>query len=154
MSVSVDDARKKERMLGRARRVGGYGMTEDGTMRPYARCGCGLVFLQEESRGQRACLECLRVDRAEAATRCRERAHRRRAALVSRPIRRSLARARRCVYCGHAFGDQETRALDHVVPVCQGGTGDISNIVPACWGCNTRKGGRTPEQAGMRMVSC
>ena len=52
----------------------------------------------------------------------------------------------RCAYCGkHAFElDQE-----HVTPVCQGGGYTIENIVPACKSCNSKKGGRTPIEAGM-----
>lgn len=58
-----------------------------------------------------------------------------------------------CCYCGIVLrNDGQSRdgaTWDHIVPVCQGGTDDASNLVPACRGCNSRKGGRTPEQAGM-----
>lgn len=51
----------------------------------------------------------------------------------------------KCVYCG-------TRALaltqDHVVPLSRGGAHTMSNIVPACQPCNSRKNARTPEEAG------
>lgn len=49
-----------------------------------------------------------------------------------------------CRYCG-AAGE----SVDHVVPRCQGGGDDAGNLVVACRSCNSRKGGRTPEQAGM-----
>lgn len=39
--------------------------------------------------------------------------------------------------------------VDHVIPRCQGGLSTWSNLVACCLPCNTRKGGRTPEQAGM-----
>ena len=41
--------------------------------------------------------------------------------------------------------------FDHVVPVAQGGRKDWENIVTCCITCNRRKGGRTPEQAHMRL---
>ena len=42
--------------------------------------------------------------------------------------------------------------FDHVVPVAQGGRKDWENIVTCCIGCNRRKGGRTPAEAGMRLL--
>jgi hypothetical protein len=39
-----------------------------------------------------------------------------------------------------------------VVPVAQGGRKDWENIVTSCVGCNRRKGGRTPAEAGMRLL--
>ncbi len=51
-----------------------------------------------------------------------------------------------CMYCGEQFTDgQLTR--DHVIPLSRGGQDVWSNVVAACRDCNTRKGGRTPEQA-------
>lgn len=58
----------------------------------------------------------------------------------------------RCQYCGAKKGAHELN-YDHVVPRAQGGKTDWSNIVMACYACNTRKGGRTPEQAGMRLIA-
>lgn len=54
----------------------------------------------------------------------------------------------RCQYCGR---EAPTRDLtfDHVVPRSQGGPTTWENIVTACRRCNTRKGCRTPKQAGM-----
>ena len=56
----------------------------------------------------------------------------------------------RCQYCG-----RETRelTLDHVMPRSQGGVHSWENVVSACKPCNRRKGGRTPEQAGMKLLS-
>ena len=53
-----------------------------------------------------------------------------------------------CQYCG---GRGEL-TFDHVVPVAQGGRKDWENIVTCCIRCNRRKGGRTPEQAGMHRI--
>ena len=47
---------------------------------------------------------------------------------------------------------RHTWTKDHVVPVAHGGRKDWENIVTCCITCNRRKGGRTPEQAGMRLV--
>ncbi|MFK7958926.1 MAG: HNH endonuclease [Phycisphaerales bacterium] len=57
----------------------------------------------------------------------------------------------RCQYCGVVFGTREL-TLDHVVPRVQGGENTWINLVCACLRCNTRKGGRTPDQAKMRLV--
>ena len=56
-----------------------------------------------------------------------------------------------CQYCGDRFARSELN-LDHVVPRSQGGTSRWDNVVCSCHPCNRRKGGRTPEQAGMRLL--
>jgi 5-methylcytosine-specific restriction endonuclease McrA len=56
-----------------------------------------------------------------------------------------------CQYCGDTLPAAEL-TFDHVVPVAQGGCKDWENIVTCCVSCNRRKGGRTPEEAGMRLV--
>jgi 5-methylcytosine-specific restriction endonuclease McrA len=55
-----------------------------------------------------------------------------------------------CQYCGQKPGAQRL-TLDHVIPVVKGGPKSWENIVSACRPCNLRKGGRTPEEAGMRL---
>ncbi len=55
-----------------------------------------------------------------------------------------------CMYCGTHSG-RLTR--DHVMPQCQGGPDIWENVVAACAACNSRKGGRTPEQAGMPLLA-
>jgi 5-methylcytosine-specific restriction endonuclease McrA len=57
----------------------------------------------------------------------------------------------RCQYCGKVFS-QKGLNLDHVVPLSRGGDSRWENVVCACIGCNTRKGNRTPEGAGMRLI--
>jgi len=59
--------------------------------------------------------------------------------------------ASRCQYCGRAFSTREL-TLDHVIPRVQGGENSWTNLVCACVRCNARKGGRTPSQAGMKLV--
>ncbi len=56
-----------------------------------------------------------------------------------------------CQYCGKTFPTKEL-TLDHVKPRVQGGGNAWTNLVCACVKCNARKGGRTPEQAGMRLI--
>lgn len=56
-----------------------------------------------------------------------------------------------CQYCGKKF-DRSELAVDHVVPRSRGGKTTWSNVVLACVKCNTRKGDRTPEEAGMGLV--
>ncbi len=57
----------------------------------------------------------------------------------------------RCQYCGDRFS-RPCLTLDHIVPVVQGGPKSWENIVTACKPCNQRKGGRTPQQAAMKLV--
>lgn len=47
----------------------------------------------------------------------------------------------RCAYCGAV-----ATTKDHIIPVSQGGSNDIANIVPACQPCNSSKGAKTPEE--------
>ncbi len=56
-----------------------------------------------------------------------------------------------CQYCGKVF-DRRDLNLDHVVPRDAGGPTTWENIVCSCVRCNTRKGNRTPQQAGMRLI--
>ena len=56
-----------------------------------------------------------------------------------------------CQYCNDVCPTPEL-TFDHVVPVAQGGRKDWENIVTCCVRCNRRKGGRTPHEAGMRLV--
>lgn len=56
-----------------------------------------------------------------------------------------------CQYCGQHFPTSEL-TLDHVTPRTQGGGDTWENLVCACVRCNARKGGRTPDQARMRLI--
>jgi len=54
-----------------------------------------------------------------------------------------------CQYCGnHTL----YLTIDHIVPRRLGGTHTWDNLVAACPSCNHRKGGRTLEQAQMRLL--
>jgi len=50
-----------------------------------------------------------------------------------------------CQYCGST----KQLTLDHVIPRSKGGKHSWDNVVIACEPCNSRKGDRTPQQAGM-----
>jgi len=58
----------------------------------------------------------------------------------------------RCQYCGKRYPTSEL-SLDHVIPRSRGGTTSWENVVCACTRCNVRKGGRTPQEAGMRLIA-
>ncbi len=55
-----------------------------------------------------------------------------------------------CQYCGKKFPTSEL-SIDHVVPTCRGGQTTWENVVCACVRCNVRKGGRTPQEANMKL---
>lgn len=48
-----------------------------------------------------------------------------------------------CKYCGRVV---EEGTVDHVLPLAQGGTDHLDNLVWACQKCNGEKGNRTPKQ--------
>ena len=54
-----------------------------------------------------------------------------------------------CQYCGVK---SKNLTMDHVIPRFQSGELVWENMVTACIPCNHRKAGRTPEQAGMRLM--
>jgi 5-methylcytosine-specific restriction endonuclease McrA len=55
-----------------------------------------------------------------------------------------------CQYCTKKFSRSEL-TIDHVVPRSQGGRSVWDNVVCCCVDCNRKKGGKTPEQARMRL---
>ena len=57
----------------------------------------------------------------------------------------------KCCYCGGQFSTKELNP-DHVIPRSKGGLTNWENIVTSCYGCNTLKDDRTPEQAGMKLL--
>ena len=56
-----------------------------------------------------------------------------------------------CQYCGVHF-ESEDLTFDHVIPAGMGGDKSWDNIVTCCFQCNRKKGGRTPQQARMRLI--
>ena len=53
---------------------------------------------------------------------------------------RELCRAvgYRCAYCGQKYAFAAL-TMDHITPLAKGGSHTLSNIIPACLGCNMRK---------------
>lgn len=45
-----------------------------------------------------------------------------------------------CIYCGH-----QAEQVDHIIPRSAGGSGEPSNLAPACKSCNSSKGPRPVE---------
>jgi 5-methylcytosine-specific restriction endonuclease McrA len=56
-----------------------------------------------------------------------------------------------CQYCGQFMPTSEL-SIDHVKPRSLGGGDSWENLVCACIRCNARKGGRTPDQARMKLI--
>jgi 5-methylcytosine-specific restriction endonuclease McrA len=56
-----------------------------------------------------------------------------------------------CQYCGKKLPRNELN-LDHVIPRALGGITSWENVVCSCVPCNLRKGGRTPESAGLSLL--
>ena len=78
--------------------------------------------------------------------------------LVKRPVRqRRLSRREvfsrdgfTCQYCGR---QSKSLTLDHVIPRHKGGPHEWENVTSACIPCNHRKAGRTPREAGMKLLT-
>jgi 5-methylcytosine-specific restriction endonuclease McrA len=58
----------------------------------------------------------------------------------------------KCQYCGKTFSTSEL-SIDHIIPRALGGTSTWENVVCACTKCNIKKGGRTPQQANMKLIA-
>jgi 5-methylcytosine-specific restriction endonuclease McrA len=54
-----------------------------------------------------------------------------------------------CQYCGKQFHEL---TLDHIIPRHRKGGYSWTNVVSACKACNQLKAGRTPIEAGMRLL--
>lgn len=54
----------------------------------------------------------------------------------------------KCAYCE----SNRYLTLDHICPKSKGGLNTWENLVTCCFSCNSKKGDRTPEQAGMKLL--
>jgi len=63
-----------------------------------------------------------------------------------------LRDAHLCMYCG-SHQPEWGLTRDHVRPMSRGGRDRWSNVVTACRSCNTRKGNRLPDEAGMTLLA-
>jgi 5-methylcytosine-specific restriction endonuclease McrA len=57
----------------------------------------------------------------------------------------------RCLYCG-AKAPRVTLELEHIFPKSRGGSSAWDNVCASCHACNQKKGDRTPEEAGMKLI--
>jgi len=57
----------------------------------------------------------------------------------------------RCQYCGVKLAMCKL-SYDHVLPRSRGGKTNWENVVTACTPCNSKKGDRTPSEAGMSLL--
>lgn len=53
----------------------------------------------------------------------------------------------KCIYCG----THKKLTIDHVMPKSRGGLNTWENMVTCCFDCNSKKGNKTPQEAGMKM---
>lgn len=56
-----------------------------------------------------------------------------------------------CAYCGEKYNSR-FMSVDHIIPQIKGGIDSWKNCISACKSCNNRKAGRTPEEAGMKLL--
>lgn len=52
-----------------------------------------------------------------------------------------------CAYCS-----KHADTIDHIIPKCQNGESTWLNTVASCKKCNLKKGGKTPEEANMKLL--
>jgi len=57
-----------------------------------------------------------------------------------------------CQYCGKFLKNPKDRTIDHVIPKSRGGKTVWTNVVLCCKKCNLKKGDRTPEEAGLKLL--
>lgn len=57
-----------------------------------------------------------------------------------------------CQYCGRVLKNPKERTIDHVIPKSRGGKTVWTNVVLCCKKCNLKKGNRTPEEAGLKLL--
>jgi len=56
-----------------------------------------------------------------------------------------------CQYCSEKK-IQSKLGIDHILPESRGGLSNWINTVSCCSNCNTLKGNRTPQEAGMKLI--
>jgi len=57
-----------------------------------------------------------------------------------------------CMYCGDPVGTRGFE-LDHIIPKSRGGPDTYTNLVCSCRVCNGRKGDKTLDEAGMKLLA-
>ncbi len=56
-----------------------------------------------------------------------------------------------CQYCGYA-GTPTQLTVDHIIPRSLGGENSFNNCVTCCKPCNSKKGSKSLEQVGMKLL--
>ena len=56
-----------------------------------------------------------------------------------------------CQYCGRSYPPVKL-SIDHIIPRSRKGGSTWDNMVACCSRCNTKKGGRLPQEAGMKLI--
>lgn len=54
-----------------------------------------------------------------------------------------------CVYCG----SKKNLTIDHIIPKSKGGDNTWRNLVTCCLPCNLKKGDKSLEEVGMRLIN-
>ncbi|AIH03762.1 MULTISPECIES: HNH endonuclease [Thermodesulfobacterium] len=57
-----------------------------------------------------------------------------------------------CQYCGKFLKNPKDRTIDHIIPKSRGGKTVWTNVVLCCKKCNLKKGNKTPEEAGLKLL--
>ncbi len=57
-----------------------------------------------------------------------------------------------CQYCFKKLVPSEI-TIDHVIPKCKGGINSFTNCVVSCLPCNSKKGDKSLEEAGMQLIT-
>ncbi len=57
-----------------------------------------------------------------------------------------------CQYCGTQIPPGK-ETIDHVMPKCKGGKKEWTNVVLCCHKCNQKKGSKSLEQSGFRLLN-
>jgi 5-methylcytosine-specific restriction endonuclease McrA len=58
----------------------------------------------------------------------------------------------KCQYCSASL-NPKNQTLDHVLPISRGGKDSWTNLIACCKPCNAKKANKTPEEAGMKLLS-
>jgi 5-methylcytosine-specific restriction endonuclease McrA len=57
-----------------------------------------------------------------------------------------------CAYCGSRHSNHQKLSRDHIIPKCDGGVDEWSNVVTSCMPCNQEKGCMSLEKANMQLL--
>lgn len=61
---------------------------------------------------------------------------------LGRKVREQALSTGRCAACGST----EDLCIDHIIPICRGGSCEVENLQALCFSCNARKGRKTMDE--------